>query len=84
MRAGRGFPNASHNIHEQADLTDPVKALLVAPKTREADLPTADRHAADVEMARVLETAPLHMALDPSGAGIAHWKHDLCTMSSNP
>jgi AraC family transcriptional regulator len=57
-------------------ITDPVKALPVAPRTREADVPTADRHAADVEMARVLHTAPLHMALDPSGAGIAHWKHE--------
>ena len=57
--------------------TDPVKALPIAPRTREADVPTvADRHAADVEMARVLHTAPLHMALDPSGAGIAHWKHE--------
>ena len=55
---------------------DPVEALPVAPRTREADVPTADRHAADVEMARVLHTAPLHMALDPSGAGIAHWKHE--------
>ena len=57
-------------------ITDPVKAVPVAPRTREADVPTADRHAADVEMARVLHTAPLHMALDPSGAGIAHWKHE--------
>ena len=27
-------------------------------------------------MARVLHTQPFHMALDPSGGGIAHWKHD--------
>ena len=39
-------------------------------------MPTADRRPADVEMARVLGTTPFHMALDPSGAGIAHWKHD--------
>jgi AraC family transcriptional regulator len=26
-------------------------------------------------MARVLKTAPLRMALDPSGGAIAHWKH---------
>jgi AraC family transcriptional regulator len=30
----------------------------------------------DAEMARVLGTTPFQMALDPSGAGIAHWKHD--------
>jgi AraC family transcriptional regulator len=27
-------------------------------------------------MARVLGTTPFHMALDSSGAGIAHWKHE--------
>jgi AraC family transcriptional regulator len=31
---------------------------------------------ADMEMARVLGTTPFRMALDSSGAGIAHWKHD--------
>jgi AraC family transcriptional regulator len=30
----------------------------------------------DAEMARVLGTTPFHMALDSSGGGIAHWKHD--------
>ncbi|MGY0569802.1 AraC family transcriptional regulator [Bradyrhizobium sp. RDM12] len=30
----------------------------------------------DAEMARVLGTTAFQMALDPSGAGIAHWKHD--------
>ncbi|WOH83018.1 AraC family transcriptional regulator [Bradyrhizobium sp. BEA-2-5] len=29
----------------------------------------------DAEMARVLGTTPFRMALDSSGAGIAHWKH---------
>src|SRR3954449_10328951 len=38
--------------------------------------PTAEGRAADVEMARVLGTTPFRMALDSSGAGIAHWKHD--------
>ncbi|PDT33390.1 helix-turn-helix domain-containing protein [Sinorhizobium americanum] len=32
--------------------------------------------AADAEMARALGTTPFRMALDPSGGGIAHWKHD--------
>jgi AraC family transcriptional regulator len=36
----------------------------------------ADRRSAEAEMARVLGTTPFHMALDSSGAGIAHWKHE--------
>jgi len=39
------------------------------------DLPVADRRPADEEMARVLKTAPLRMASDPSGGAIAHWQH---------
>jgi AraC family transcriptional regulator len=49
------------------------------PDTSEAhqrDLPVADRRPADVEMARVLKTAPLRMASDPSSGAIAYWKHD--------
>jgi AraC family transcriptional regulator len=57
-------------------IVDPLKALLVAPKARENHLPATDRRAADAEMARVLGTEPSRMALDPSGAGIAHWNHD--------
>jgi AraC family transcriptional regulator len=36
----------------------------------------AEHRSADAEMARVLGTAPFRVALDSSGAGIAHWKHD--------
>jgi AraC family transcriptional regulator len=36
----------------------------------------ADRRPADVEMARVLHTEPVRVALDPSGAAIAHWRHE--------
>jgi AraC family transcriptional regulator len=36
----------------------------------------ADGRPANVEMARVLKTAPLRMASDPSSGAIAHWKHD--------
>src|SRR5258708_26041636 len=39
-------------------------------------MPVSARRAANAEMARVLGTAPFRMALDPSGAGIAHWKHE--------
>jgi AraC family transcriptional regulator len=49
------------------------------PATSEAhqnNVSVANGRHADVEMARVLGTTPFHMALDPSGAGIAHWKHD--------
>ena len=50
--------------------------LPVAPESRSGNQPNADRRHADEEMARVLGTIPFHMALDASGAGIAHWKHD--------
>jgi AraC family transcriptional regulator len=43
---------------------------------RQSNEPIADGRPADVEMARVLGTTPFHMALDPSGGGIAHWKHE--------
>ena len=39
-----------------------------ASEARQGNLPIADRRPADVEMARVLKTAPLRMASDPSGA----------------
>ena len=45
-------------------------------KAHQCDLPNADRPPADVEMARVLKTAPLRMASDPSSGAIAYWKHD--------
>jgi AraC family transcriptional regulator len=54
-------------------LHDPLEAPLVAPGARHNDPPVA--RPADVEMARVLKTAPLQMASDPSNGSIAHWKH---------
>ena len=56
-------------------MSDPLEALLSAPGSRQRELPTTERRAADVEMARVLKTAPLRMASDPSNGAIAHWKH---------
>jgi AraC family transcriptional regulator len=47
-----------------------------ASEARRSNVPVADGRPADVEMARVLGTTPSHLALDSSGAGIAHWKHD--------
>ena len=54
---------------------DPLEALLLAPGAGHDGSPSAERRRADVEMARVLKTAPLQMAADPSNGAIAHWKH---------
>jgi AraC family transcriptional regulator len=42
----------------------------------QGDPPTADGCPPDMEMARVLKTAPIRIASDPSGAAIAHWQHE--------
>jgi len=55
---------------------DPQEILPVLPTTPGLDSPASDRRHADVEMARVLGTTPFRMALDGTGAGIAHWKHE--------
>ncbi|WP_316237291.1 AraC family transcriptional regulator [Bradyrhizobium sp. SZCCHNR1015] len=47
-----------------------------APEPREAIRPSANRPLADAEMARVLGTEPFRMALDATGGGVTHWKHD--------
>jgi AraC family transcriptional regulator len=51
------------------------KGLSPAPDALPNDHSTAERRPADVEMARVLKTAPVSMATDPSSGAIAHWKH---------
>jgi AraC family transcriptional regulator len=56
-------------------LHDPADGLPVVSDTRSSGQPNAERRAADVEMARVLKTAPVRMASDPSSGAIAHWKH---------
>ncbi|NEV00642.1 helix-turn-helix transcriptional regulator [Bradyrhizobium uaiense] len=48
----------------------------VATEAPTSNVSTVARRPADVEMARVLGTTAFRMALDPSGAGIAHWKHE--------
>ncbi|RZN11137.1 AraC family transcriptional regulator [Bradyrhizobium genosp. SA-3] len=45
-----------------------------ASEARQSNVPVAEGRP-DAEMARVLGTTPFRMALDASGAGIAHWKH---------
>jgi AraC family transcriptional regulator len=57
-------------------LRDPSNNLPAASEARQSNVPIADGRAADAEMARVLGTEPFRMALDASGAGIAHWKHE--------
>jgi AraC family transcriptional regulator len=47
-----------------------------ASETRSSAPAAGDRPLAEAEMARVLGTDPFRVALDASGAGIAHWKHD--------
>jgi AraC family transcriptional regulator len=55
-------------------LHNPLEALPVAPGARLIDAPIADGRP-DVEMARVLGTAPFRMASGLSKVAIAHWKH---------
>jgi len=52
------------------------KGLPPAPGAKPDDRSSSERRAAEMEMARVLGTEPLSLALDSSGAGIGHWKHD--------
>ena len=51
------------------------KGLPPAPNAQPDDSSNSERRPADVEMARVLKTAPVRMASDPSSGAIAHWKH---------
>lgn len=55
-------------------LHDPLAALF-SPAAHPRDVPVPELRPADVEMARVLKTAPIRMASDPLGGAIAHWKH---------
>ncbi|WGD53124.1 AraC family transcriptional regulator [Bradyrhizobium sp. CB1650] len=57
-------------------LPDSFEDASVAPEACQVAPVNAEHLHASAEMARVLETTPFHMALDSSGAGIAHWKHD--------
>jgi AraC family transcriptional regulator len=45
-------------------------------QAQQRDLPIGDRPHADAEMTRVLKTAPIRMASDPSSGVIAYWRHD--------
>ena len=45
-------------------------------QAQQRDLPIGERPHADEEMTRVLKTAPLRMASDPSSGVITFWKHD--------
>ena len=60
----------------KASLRESSNEMPAASQDRREIASAGDRPAADAEMARVLGTAPFRMALDASGAGIAHWKHE--------
>src|ERR1700752_1393417 len=45
-------------------------------QAQQRDLPIGERPHADEEMTRVLKTAPLRMASDPSSDVITFWRHD--------
>src|SRR6201991_2536114 len=47
-----------------------------APEAGQGDVPIGELRSADVEMTRVLKTAPLRIASDPSGSRITHWIHE--------
>ena len=53
----------------------PSEYLPAESAARRGDQSNAEPRPADVEMARVLKTAPMHIASDPSSGAIAHWKH---------
>jgi AraC family transcriptional regulator len=57
-------------------LRDPSEDPPAKSEARQSNSPITDGRPADVEMARVLKTAPLRMASDPSSGAIAYWKHD--------
>src|SRR3954468_7107803 len=72
-----GLPQREYKSMNEPMLRDPSPERPRAPSAaRRSDVRAADARPADEEMARVLGTTPSHMALDSSGAGIAHWKHD--------
>src|SRR6267154_464811 len=58
----------SHDLSREEPAAD-FEARQIAP-------PSVARRLADAEMARVLGTEPFRVALDSSGGGIAHWRHD--------
>jgi AraC family transcriptional regulator len=55
------------------DLSNNLPAASEAPR---ADSAIAARRPANAEMTRVLKTAPLRMASDPSSGSITFWRHD--------
>jgi AraC family transcriptional regulator len=65
-----------HKPMSKPILRDRSENLPAESEVHQSNVPIADGRPADVEMARVLGTTPFHMALDSSGAGIAHWKHE--------
>ncbi|MDQ8729511.1 AraC family transcriptional regulator [Bradyrhizobium sp. LHD-71] len=55
-----------------------LRDISQPPQSSEATqhpLPNGEPRSADLEMARVLKTAPVRMASDPDSGAIAHWRH---------
>ena len=69
-------PKREHTLMNKPALRYRPEILQAAPEARRTELPGTDHRLADEEMARVLGTSAFRMALDSSGAGLAHWKHD--------
>src|SRR5688500_14718700 len=58
-------------------LRDPARENpAAASEAHQGHLSPHDHRTPDVDMARVLQTAPRRIASDPSGGTIAHWKHE--------
>jgi AraC family transcriptional regulator len=77
MGGSAGLPQREHKTMNKPILRDASpEEPRAASEARQGNSRIADGRPADAEMARVLGTTPFHMALDSSGSGIAHWKHE--------
>ncbi|VIO67588.1 Regulatory protein SoxS [Bradyrhizobium ivorense] len=68
--------HCEHKLMTKPNRHDAAENLPGAHEAPQTATPNNEHRHADAEMARVLGTIPFRMALDSSGAGIAHWKHE--------
>src|SRR5262249_19194675 len=73
--SSRTSPPTRATLMNKPVLRNDSEILQAVPEARPPDPSDNDHRLADEEMARVLGTTAFRMALDSSGAGIAHWKH---------
>jgi AraC family transcriptional regulator len=64
------------SMSSKPNIRDPSNDQPATSEASQNKVPITNGRPADEEMARVLGTTPFHMALDSTGAGIAHWKHE--------